>query len=83
MMQGRDKAFGFGMILVMGILLSRNSSQICLHVLCLKKSGFLTWLFLHQKWKGVGIYNSNELFMIGSWRVYVLFLRFCIPNVEG
>ena len=83
MMQGRDNAFGFGMILVMGILLSRNSSQICLHVLCLEKSGFLTWLFLHQKWKGVGIYNSIELFIIGSWRVYVLFLRFFIPNVEG
>ena len=79
MMQGRENAFGFGMILVMGILLSRNSSQICLHVLCLKKSGFLTWLFLHQKGKGVGIYNSVELFMIGSWRVYVLFLRFFIP----
>ena len=78
-MQGRVNAFSFGMILVMGILLSRNSSQICLHVLCLKKSGFLTWLFLHQKGKGVGIYNSVELFMIGSWRVYVLFLRFFIP----
>lgn len=45
----------------------------------LKKLGFLTWLLLHQKGAiGVGIYNSDELFMIGSWRVFVLLLSFFI-----
>ena len=53
--------------------------QICLHVLCLKKLGFLTGLFLHQKGEvGVGIYNFVEFFMIENWGMYVLFLSFFI-----
>ena len=54
--------------------------QICMLVLCPNKLGYLTWLFLHQKGeRGVGIYNSGELFTIGSWRVFFLFLGYFIP----
>ena len=54
--------------------------QICMLVLCPNKLGFLTWLFLHQNGeRGVGIYNSGELFTIGSWRVFFLFLSYFIP----
>ena len=62
------------------------SILICFLALCLKKLGFLTWLFLHYKGDlGPRIYNFTELFMTGSWKVCTFFelLYSNMPSGEG
>ena len=59
----------------------RSLSRIFL-LLCLKKLGFLIWLFLLQKGvTGARIYNSAMLFRTGSWSV--LFLSIFTPICQG
>ena len=81
MQRERAIVFGFGTTLRVVLLLWRNYTRNCLHVLWFRKLWFLTWLFLHQTREvRVGTSFSDAILMNGSWGDFILSMSMSLPR---
>ena len=77
----REIVIGFSTTLGVVLLLWRNYTRNCLHVLWFRKLWFLTWLFLHLIGEvGVGISISETILMNGSWGDFILSMSISLPG---